>query len=233
IHDLAHIALEQGLECPPLKAVITTAEPSSARLREDVRRAFGCQAFEDYGMLEESCMALECEQGRLHMFPDVGYVEVLDDAGRPCPSGEPGEIVATSFLREAQPFVRYRTGDMGVWARDQECGCGREMPVVESIEGRLDDVLVGSDGRRLGRLSTIPKNLPGVVLMQFVQDRPGAVLVRVVPEGTLDPAVEDTLRQRLQVRLGADTEVEVRQVTELERTPRGKVRMVVSSVPRR
>ncbi len=130
-------------------------------------------------MVEESAMALECEAGSLHVFPDCGYVEILDDDDRPCPPGEIGEIVATSFIREAQQFVRYRTGDMAEWSAET-CSCGRDTPILASIEGRLDDVLVGRDGRRLGRLSTVPKHLPGIVFMQFVQEEPGQVLVRVV-----------------------------------------------------
>ncbi|MDX6698502.1 MAG: hypothetical protein QOE65_1899 [Solirubrobacteraceae bacterium] len=232
VHDLAFLALQQGIECPQLKAIVTTAEPSSERLRADVRRAFGCRATEDYGLVEESAMALECEHGSLHVFPDCGYVEILDPHDRPCPPGEPGELVATSFIREAQPFIRYRTGDMAAWS-DAPCPCGRQTPVLAAIEGRLDDVLVGRDGRRLGRLSTVPKHLPGVVFMQFVQERPGAVLVRVVSEGALAAAVTDEVRRRLRTRLGSDLEVDFERVDELERTARGKVRTVVSSVAQR
>ncbi len=232
MHDLSFLALQHGIECPPLRAVITTAEPSSDRLRDDVRQAFGCRATEDYGMVEESAMALECEHGRLHVFPDCGYVEILDEEDRPCPPGEYGEIVATSFIRHAQPFIRYRTGDMAAWG-DDACPCGRQTPIFAGIEGRLDDVLVGSDGRRLGRLSTVPKHLPGVVFMQFVQERPGSVLVRVVCEDSLDDEVSDEVRRRLRTRLGVDFEVDFEQVSELERTPRGKIRTVVSSVAQR
>jgi phenylacetate-CoA ligase len=231
-HDIAHMALERGIECPRLRAIITTAEPSSMRLREDVRRAFGCRAHEDYGLVEEACMALECEHGALHAFPDSGYVEILDEDGQPCPPGEFGEIVATSFVRLAQPFVRYHTGDVAAW-RAEPCACGRAMPVFESVEGRLDDIVVGADGRRVGRLSTVPKHLEGVVFTQFVQERPGAVLVRVVAEGDLRPDVREELLRRLETRLGSETDIEIEQVDELERTARGKMRAVVSSVAQR
>jgi len=183
-------------------------------------------------MVEESAMALECEEGALHVFPDCGYVEILDDDDRPCPPGEFGEVVATSFIREAQPFLRYRTGDIATWA-DAPCSCGRQTPILAGIEGRMDDILVGTDGRRLGRLSTVPKHLPGVVFMQFVQDEPGAVLVRVVCEGPLERSVTDEVRGRLVTRLGSNFEVEFEKVDALERSARGKIRTVISSVAQR
>jgi phenylacetate-CoA ligase len=232
MHDLAFLAVQQGIQCPPLKAIVTTSEPSSQRLRADVRRAFGCRATEEYGMVEESATALECEEGALHVFPDCGYVEILDDDDQPCPPGTFGEIVATSFIREAQPFMRYRTGDMAAWA-DAPCPCGRQTPILATIEGRLDDILVATDGRRLGRLSTVPKHLPGVVFMQFVQEEPGAVLVRVVCEGPLEQSVTGEVRRRLRTRLGSDFEVEFEKVDALERSARGKIRTVVSSVAQR
>jgi len=231
-HDIAHMALERGIACPRLLAIVTTAEPSSERLRHDVRQAFGCQAHEDYGLVEEATMALECREGSLHLFPDAGFAEILDEQNRPCPPGQYGELVATSFVRRSQPFVRYRTGDLVAWS-DRPCPCGREMPVLAGIEGRLDDIVIGADGRRVGRLSTVPKHLDGLVFTQFVQDRPGAVLVRVVTEGPLQPEVEQELLNRLHTRLGTETEIEIRRVESVERTARGKFKSVVSSVAQR
>ena len=229
IHDIAHLALEQGIDCPQLAAVVTCAEPTTQRVRDDVQRAFGCKASEDYGLVEECCAGLECEQGSLHMFPDAGYVEILDEEGERCGPGQVGEIVATSFLRKAQPFVRYRTGDLAAWS-STPCACGRAMPIFESVEGRLDDVVIGADGRRLGRLSTVPKHLPGVVMMQFVQDHPGQLLVRVVADGPLHESVKAEVNRRLVTRLGPTMAIDFEQVAALERTPKGKIRSVISNV---
>jgi phenylacetate-CoA ligase len=229
IHQLAQLALQAGVECPPLEAVITAAEPVTAQLREDVSAAFGCRVTEEYGLIEEACFALECDRGSLHVAPDSAVVEIVDAGGEPCVPGELGEIVGTSLTREAQPLVRYRTGDMGSWAAEP-CGCGRAMPALAQIEGRVDDVVVGSDGRRVTRLSTVPKNLPGVRFMQFVQERPGAVHVRVVCDGELGTAVTGPVTERLVSKLGGDTEVSFEQVDALERTERGKIRSVVSLI---
>jgi phenylacetate-CoA ligase len=229
IHDLARLALDAGLECPPLRRVVTAAEPVSSRLRTDVERAFGCPVSEEYGLIEEVCLALECERGHLHVSPDAGFVEILDPDGNPVPPGAIGEIVATGFVREVQPFVRYRTGDLAAWD-PEPCLCGRSMPVLSTLEGRVDDVIVGPDGRRLGRLSTIPKGLPGVIATQFVQERAGAVTVRVVCEKALEPSLADEIRRRVRDRLGASMEVDVLKHDSLERTARGKVRGVVSKL---
>jgi phenylacetate-CoA ligase len=224
--DLAHLALEQDLHCPPMRAVITAGEPVSESLRRDGPLVYGARVTEEYGLAEQVCFALECEHGSLHLSPDAGIVEILDETDGRCAPGEVGEIVATGFVRESQPLVRYRTGDLGSLA-SEPCACGRGTPVLASLEGRVDDYVVGADGRRVGRLSHVPKGLPGVLAMQFVQQRPGQVSAHVVCENELDTAVATTIRERLVERLGEGMEIEVRQVPDLVRTPRGKIRGIV------
>ena len=228
---LARLAVEQRLEFEPLTAVITAAEPVPPSLRADCLPVFGCRVTEEYGLIEQTAFALECEEGSLHLSPDAALVEILDEHDRPCPPGTVGEIVGTSFVREAQPLIRYRTGDLGALSPDG-CACGRETPVLSSVEGRVDDVVVTPDGRRVGRLSTVPKNLPGLVACQFVQERPDRIAAHVVCEGELRPETAEALRTRLRERLGSAMEVHVEQVapSALELSPRGKIRGVVSRI---
>lgn len=230
IHELARLAGEAGLECPPLDAVITSAEPVTARMREDVTRAFGCRLTEEYGLIEGVCYVLECPEGSLHCWPDGGIVEVLDERGEPCAPGEVGEIVATGMIHETQVLIRYRTRDLGTWA-EGPCRCGRTAPVLAGVEGRVDDAVVLRDGRRIRRLTAVARDLPGVVAMQFVQHAPDGVTARVVSEGPLADDVRDRITERLAERLGPDVRIDVERVDALERTERGKVRGVISAVP--
>lgn len=226
IHLLARLALERGLAIPRLDAVVTTGEPVTSELRADVQTAFGCRVTEEYGLVEQACFAVECERGSLHVWPDAAVVELLDEHDRPCAAGEVGEIVGTGLIREAQPFIRYRTGDLAAWR--ESCGCGRETPVFDKIEGRVDDVIVTPDGRRVTRLSTVPQGLPGVAAMQIVQESNDLLNVNVLADGDVPFDVANEIRRRLQVRLGTGMEIDVNRVAELERTPRGKVRLVIS-----
>jgi phenylacetate-CoA ligase len=226
ISELGRLASERGLELPPARAVITSAEPVPEWLRLHCPEVFGCSVTEEYGMAEQVCLAVECPAGSLHVFPDAGIVEILDTDGRRCVNGEVGEIVATSFIRWLQPLIRYRTGDLGALS-DEGCSCGRQTPILAALEGRVDDIVVGADGRRVGRLSHVPKGLPGVIAMQFVQRRAGAIAAHVVATDVLDDHTRSEIRTRLLERLGSGTAVDVIQVSELQRTARGKIRGVI------
>ena len=228
IYELSRLALAEGVQLPPVLAVITTAEPVPDHFRVCISQAFGCRVTQEYGLAEEVCFALECERGSLHVSPDAGVVEILDTQGYPCPPGVVGEIVATGLIREAQPLVRYRTGDLACWATGN-CGCGRSMPVLARIEGRVDDAVVTSDGRRVSRLTAVARGLSDIRYMQFVQERAGRLTVIVVTDQhPLAEAVREEIVRRLVARLGTGMEIDVMQADEPERTARGKIRAVIN-----
>ena len=112
-------------------------------------------------------------------------------------------MVATSLLNDAMPLIRYRTGDYAAWSADAGCSCGSPRPVIESLEGRVDDYLETLDGRTIGRLSTAIKRSPTIAASQIVQDRPGHAFLLVRPgEGYLRKhaeAVRDDIVERIGV----------------------------------
>ena len=129
---LADAVLRRGRSDLRQLVVIANAEPLDHGQREKIRRAFQCPARETYGMSEIVAAAGECESGTLHLWPEAGYLEFLAD----------GELIATSLLDADMPLIRYRTGDRCRVAAPAGCPCGRTLPVLASVEGRMDDVLL-------------------------------------------------------------------------------------------
>src|SRR5579859_6953518 len=123
---LAQLILDQGLAVPPLRALITTSEKVTPAMRQVMEAAYRCRVYEEYSTVENSLFASECAQGRLHISPDVGVVEILRPDGTPCAPEEVGEVVTTGLTRPFQPFIRYRLGDLAMWD-SAPCPCGRAM----------------------------------------------------------------------------------------------------------
>ena len=121
------------------------AEPWTEGLRGALERAFGCPAYDTYGLSEivGPGVAGECEARHgLHVCDDHFLPEVIDPAtGGLLPAGQEGELVLTTLTKRAIPMVRYRTGD--VTTLDPEpCPCGRTSVRIGRIKGRSDDMLV-------------------------------------------------------------------------------------------
>jgi phenylacetate-CoA ligase len=208
--------------------VIANAEPVFEFQRDAIVRAFGCPLRETYGSAEKVIAAGECESGRLHLWPEVGVVEVMD-GGAALPAGRCGDLVCTSLLDSDMPLIRYRTGDRGSIGDDGPCACGRTLPALASIEGRADDTVVTPDGRRVGRLDPVFKAGLPIREAQIVQDAPDHIRVRYVPDAGFTAASSRQIVRRLRDRLG-DMRVTLEPVDAIPRGANGKFRAVVSSI---
>ncbi|MBW8012031.1 MAG: phenylacetate--CoA ligase family protein [Chloroflexi bacterium] len=226
---LAKFILGQGLAVPSgIQAVITTSEKLTSEMRTIMEQAFGCRVFEEYSNVENSLFASECEHGRLHVSPDVAVVEILRPDGSPCLPGEAGEVVATTLMRTYQPLIRFRLGDMAMWDTEP-CPCGRQMPVIKEVIGRIEDVVIGPDGRQMVRFHGIFTNQPHIREGQIIQESMKTIRVKVVT--TTEFGAEDIqdVTYRIQQRLG-DVTVLVEPVSEIPRTKAGKFQAVISNL---
>jgi phenylacetate-CoA ligase len=223
---LARHILNGNIRVPPLKAVITTSEKVTPEMRAVMEQAYGCRVFEEYSTVENAVFASECEHGRLHVSSDSGVVEILRSDGTPCDPGEPGEVVATSFVRRHQPFIRYRLGDLAAWDWET-CPCGRNMPVLKEVVGRVEDVVLGPDGRQMVRFHGIFVGIPNLLEGQVIQEALERIRVKVVPVVGFGERDVTEIQKRIRQRLG-DVEVTVEPVSEIPRTKAGKFRAVVS-----
>jgi phenylacetate-CoA ligase len=226
---LASHALEVGRRDVRLKVALSNAEPFLEHQRERIREAFGCDVRDTYAPSELTVGAFECDHGRMHLSLEMGVTEVLDEEGRSCEPDVTGELVCTGLLNDDQVLIRYRQGDRAaLWPPGgPACPCGRQTPALVSIDGRLDDVLLTPDGRRIGRLDPVFKGGMSIREAQIVQVALDEVHVKVVPAPGYSAVDANTIAARMRDRMG-DISVKVLVVDHLERTRTGKLRSVIS-----
>lgn len=214
-----------------IQAVFVTGEVLFAHQRELIAETLNCPVANGYGGRESGFVAHECPQGGMHIMADASVVEILDTQGRPVPDGTPGEIVVTDLFSREAPFLRYRTGDMGVLSQAR-CGCGRPHPLLERIEGRSTDFITAPDGTILHALSVIyiMREIEGIEQFRIRQKRVDEFHVQVVRNGRYESSSELRIRDGLQQRLRARVEVTVEYVSALAPEPSGKFRHVISDV---
>ena len=229
LHALTHGLGVRGAGQLKLAVAITNAEPVLDHQREDLTRALACPVRETYGMSEIVAAAGECDAGRLHLWPEVGWLEIREgsDAVQP---GEPGEFVSTGLLNGDMPLIRYRVGDRGALLTDEQaCSCGRTLPALAYVEGRTDDVLYAPDGRPVGRLDPVFKGRLAIREAQIIQENLHAVRVKYVPTERFGDGDARSIVAGLRARIGS-VEVTLEEVDAIPRGAGGKFRAVVSKV---
>ncbi|RMF68356.1 MAG: phenylacetate--CoA ligase family protein, partial [Calditrichaeota bacterium] len=145
----ARFLRDRGWTFPGVKGILCASENLYDFQKELLQEVFQARVFSHYGHYELAVLAGFCEfEDTYHVLPQYGFAELLDRQDRPVTrAGEMGEIVATSFIMHATPFIRYRTRDFAVLKGWGCSSCGRPYQVWERIEGRLQEFIVTGTGR--------------------------------------------------------------------------------------
>jgi phenylacetate-CoA ligase len=229
LYTLARFALQQGKLPPAAKAVITTSETVTPTIREAIESAWQCQLYDTYGAVEACFFASECEHGRLHLSPDIGIYEILDAEGNPCPPGVIGEAVCTGLHNLLHPLIRYRIGDAAKWSTEVVCPCGRQMPILQSVEGRIEDMCYTKDGRAILRFDTVFKGIDAIREAQVIQEELGKFLINVVPDPNFSKCDIEKIKANMRLHVG-DAIVDIREISHISRTVGNKFRPVISKL---
>jgi len=214
-------------------ALVTAAEGLLPGRRELIEEFLGGKIFMSYGSREFMLIGMECREHRgYHIAADNLLVEVVDDEGRPAAAGRPGRILITDLHNDANPFVRYEIGDLGSLApADHRCPCGRPFPVLATVEGRIQEVILTPAGQRVTALFIphLMKEFPWVEGYQLVQNERDALLVNLILDGDLSPSRTAPIEQQLHARLGPDILIAFAQVDRLQKNQSGKTPIVVAN----
>jgi phenylacetate-CoA ligase len=232
----AHIAAYarrtgRSLDDVGIKVVFVTSERLYDHQRELIEQTFGCPVANGYGGRDAGFIAHQCPAGAMHITAEDIVLEIVDREGRVLPVGESGEIVVTHLATREFPFIRYRTGDVGVLGA-QPCSCGRTLPVLSEVQGRSTDFIVAKDGTVMHGLALIyiVRDMPGVAGFRIEQESLDLTRVKVVSEAGFPADGDARIRDGMKARLGQSVEVEVEHVAQIEAEGSGKFRYVVSRV---
>ncbi|HWE27368.1 MAG TPA: glycosyltransferase [Polyangia bacterium] len=216
------------------KGIISSAQTLPEGSRKLIEESFGCKVFDKYGSREFSGIAYECEAHVGHHVVGEGYiVEVLKD-GRPAAPGEIGEVVVTDLNNYCLPFIRYRIGDLAEALDPNEtCPCGRGLPRLGKIEGRVQSIIIGSKGQYIPGtfFAHLFKDYDHAIRQfQIVQTDRGAITLKVVKGKRYS---DDTLQEVLRVLhqfLGDDMNIAVDFVENIDMVRTGKRLATVSKL---
>jgi phenylacetate-CoA ligase len=224
----ARFIRERGMSDIHFDSIITTAEVCSPHDRSFIEETFRGKVFNRYGCREVSTIAAECEfHSGLHVSAESLLVEIVP--AEHTPPGM-GKIIVTDLLNRSFPLIRYEIGDVGSWAEDQSCLCGRGLPLISRLEGRITDFLTLRDGRKLSGVALLTwvfAAMDEVRQVQFVQHGIGDLTLRYVAGPAFNADTERHLHERLQPFLQGQADLALVRVADIAKEPSGKFRFIV------
>lgn len=219
--------LETSRRLPhPPRMVFTGAETLLPHQRRIIAEAFSSKVSDQYGASEHCGNISECDQGSYHVDLEFGVVEFL-----PIPNLPPsvGRIVCTGLHNRAMPLIRYEIGDIAT-LDNRVCPCGRQAPVVNKIDGRIESYIITPDGRQLGRLDFLFKKSVNIVEAQLVQNQLERVTFKIVRGPNYGKADEERLLRDIRTYMGDSFIIDLQYLDEIPKDGRGKFRQIISSV---
>ncbi len=215
-----------------LKSIMTTGELLLPNSREKIEDTFNTELFDQYGSVEFGRISGECSEHQgYHINVDTALVEFVKD-NEHCTVGETGDIIVTSLINKAAPFIRYRIDDLGK-SLEESCNCGRSLPLMNGLSGRIQDFLCTADG-----IFVIPekayrmlRKYDSIKQFQVIQKMNKNLIIKVLEEKALSKRDIKSIIKQFQDYLG-NIGVDVEIVKEISRS-QGKHHYIKSLIQRR
>lgn len=214
-----------GADLSAVRRVLLGGESASMEIRRDIEERLRAMGASDpwvtsrYGSTEMGTLP-ECATGSgwHNPAPDLLYLEIVDDDGRPLPEGDVGSLALTHLNRTGTVLVRYLVGDRTSISTEPCPHCGRtggrivEQPhrvgSLVKVRGMLINPaivheIVSSIGWVEDHQLVIAKSDPADPLSM---DR---FTVRVIPRGSVDEAAFADVASRVRDAIGLTPEMEI------------------------
>lgn len=226
---LAKYIEHQGLQGVHVPAVIPAAETLFEHQRGLLSRVFEAAVFNRYGCHEFTAIAHECDRHEgMHINSEAVFLEIIKD-GKSAAPGESGEIVITDLENFGFPFLRYRMEDLGT-LNPNTCSCGRGLPILGSVEGRVYDLISCPNGAiQTGTFfCKMTRSVEGIRQFQVIQEAPCKIRFRLATDETFRNDSTQFLLSAVKSHCGEEMDVAFEFVPNIEPLKSGKRRYVVA-----
>ena len=228
--QLANLIIENKIEVPKLRAVLTSSEKLTKEMREIMSKAYGCRIFDAYSGVEACGLISENKYGEFLLSPDSGIMEILDINGNNTNLGEEGEIVSTGLLNFDQPLIRYKIGDRIKTSKNQKTLSGLNFLKIEEICGRVEDFIIGIDGRKIVRFHSLFVDVKGLLMSQIVQEKLNFFTINIVVNKLYTKQNDKLIISRLKNQISNEIEIKINHIKNIPLNNNGKFQAVISKL---
>jgi len=229
IETLCRALAEAGIEDVKPRSIFTASEAILDHQRKFIESWAGVRVSDNYGLKEHNALIIQCPHAGYHVSMEYGIVEIIKDDGSKAKPGEEGRIVGTGLHNRAFPLIRYDTSDYATLSKNT-CPCGRQMVLMESLTGRIDDRVLTFDGRWVSGLHFAFFFPKGLVRAQLIQNAPGTLDIYVVPSKEYSVESANIIMDNLHKKLGQKMDIKIHQVAEVPYRSMGKFKFVINKM---
>lgn len=203
-----------------IKTIITTGDVLYDHVRKFIGSVFNCPVANHYAGRDGGIIASECVCGNMHIHAENVIVESIDS-----------ELTITHLENYVMPFVRYKIGDIGTLDEEQ-CRCGRGLPILKSLQGRANDILIAPSGKRVHSLSIvyIMKDIRNIRQFKVIQESKDKLIIKLVKESESVNVDTEYIEQEIKQLMGFKVHTFFEFMKEIPKERSGKFKWIISHV---
>jgi phenylacetate-CoA ligase len=229
-------ARSRGLKFHLPRVFIYGSDNLSDEIKELIEREYKVPVLSLYNAMEAFKIAFTCEErGGFHIHDDLCHLRIITADGSPAPAGTAGRIVVSNLVNRATVLLNYAIGDMGSLATGP-CRCGSALPVLQNLEGRVDDFILAPDGRLIHPrlIWRAFASRSDVLQYQFVQRMTDGFELKIIAgdRNAYERVISDIISD-LRSTLGKSAKIEAAYCEKIERSAGGKLRPVMPLIGKR
>jgi len=232
IYALADYLREKNLDVYSPGCIVVSGDTCFSWQKKVIEQQFGCAVYDDYGSIEINSIAHECQQHiGMHVSMENVIVEFVDEHDEVITDGRIGDIVVTPLSNFSMPLIRYRLGDKGKYLNTR-CACGRQLDLIDHIEGRIPDIIYTPDGKHLSLhfFTILFEQVKSVRQFQIRQKSKSQLETLILAAGGFNAKDLTAVNEKIQEYIGPDMVNCVKIVNDIPLHPSGKRKFFISEV---
>jgi phenylacetate-CoA ligase len=223
--------LEKVGETIHIPMIFTSSETLYPHQRQLIEERLCGKIFDFYGLTEKAASAVQCEQeDGYHVNLEKTIIEIVKPDGENALPGEYGQVVGTNLEEYGMPLIRYTSGDWSA-LRPEPCPCGRNHPLIEQIQTRVDDIIISPDGRLINPapLAGLFRHT-GIEKARIIQETTDNFTVMLEVNDRYDETIAEPIAAGIKRVIGSQVQVSFEIVEDIPSSKNGKYPFIVSRV---
>lgn len=235
IFILAKYMQNNDINIPSIKSILTSSEKLSDTIREVIKNVFNSDVIDMCGSSDGGEFFSECKSHKgYHIGIERSIHEFVDKNDNTVENSE-GRVIVTDLWNTSMPFIRYETNDLAAPSRDS-CSCGKNLPLISNLLGRVNDLVELNDGSylsglTLGDIFESPILINKIADYQIIQEDVNKFTINIVLENNILNKIEfNAIENFFNNYLNNVVELDLKYMDEIDRTDAGKRKIFISKI---
>lgn len=216
--------------------ILSSSESMESGLFRTAEDALSAKVIDYYGQGERACFAYATQPEEYWFSPAYGHVELLLQEDGAIENGtRTAQIIATGYWNSAMPLIRYNTGDLAIipshyTEKDLEEVVLGIKPFL-GIAGRSNEFIITEDGRNIGGLNHLPREVEHILRLQVIQESLDHVVIKVLAAAGFNDHDRSRILTNARGMIPPEVGVTIDVVDSLEVAVNGKTPFVIRRLP--